>query len=113
MSSLGGDMPFKKIKDFKEWNDPNPCKSPNHNPPTMIVLQPGTYEWECPDCHFTQTVVVKANFSLKQPEYRHLYDYTRTMKRIQVRRPDMSLDKDGWPKRWSDPTYLGDGPWGA
>jgi len=23
------------------------------------------------------------------------------------------LDKDGWPARWSDPTYLGDGPWGA
>lgn len=21
--------------------------------------------------------------------------------------------KDPWPKRWSDPTYLGDGPWGA
>ena len=23
------------------------------------------------------------------------------------------LDIDGWPARWSDPTYLGDGPWGA
>lgn len=23
------------------------------------------------------------------------------------------LDADGWPARWSDPTYLGDGPWGA
>lgn len=22
-------------------------------------------------------------------------------------------DEDIWPKRWSDPTYLGDGPWGA
>lgn len=26
---------------------------------------------------------------------------------------DECLDKDGWPARWSDPTYLGDGPWGA
>jgi len=23
------------------------------------------------------------------------------------------LDANGWPKRWSDPKYLGDGPWGA
>lgn len=23
------------------------------------------------------------------------------------------LDKNGDPARWSDPTYLGDGPWGA
>lgn len=22
-------------------------------------------------------------------------------------------DKDGWPARWNDPTYIGDGPWGA
>jgi len=26
---------------------------------------------------------------------------------------DECRDKDGWPARWSDPTYLGDGPWGA
>lgn len=25
---------------------------------------------------------------------------------------DPKLDEDGWPKRWSDPTYLGDGPYG-
>lgn len=27
--------------------------------------------------------------------------------------PHKGLDADGWPKRWSDPTYLGDGPYGA
>ncbi len=27
--------------------------------------------------------------------------------------PGGYFDKDGWPARWSDPTYLGDGPWGA
>lgn len=26
---------------------------------------------------------------------------------------ERKVDKDGWPARWSDPTYLGDGPWGA
>lgn len=25
---------------------------------------------------------------------------------------DSSLDMDGYPKRWSDPKYLGDGPYG-
>lgn len=25
---------------------------------------------------------------------------------------DSERDEDGWPKRWSDPTYLGDGPYG-
>jgi len=30
-----------------------------------------------------------------------------------LERPRDGLDKDGWPKRWSDPHYLGDGPWGA
>jgi hypothetical protein len=24
-----------------------------------------------------------------------------------------ALDAQGWPSRWSDPHYLGDGPWGA
>lgn len=28
------------------------------------------------------------------------------------RQHDPSLDANGWPKRWSDPTYLGGGPWG-
>jgi len=26
---------------------------------------------------------------------------------------DRPLDRGGWPARWGDPTYLGDGPWGA
>jgi len=30
-----------------------------------------------------------------------------------VVKADPTLAKDGWPRRWSDPTYLGDGPWGA
>ena len=26
---------------------------------------------------------------------------------------ERTRDEDGWPSRWSDPAYLGDGPWGA
>lgn len=27
------------------------CLNPDHNVPSMICLQPGTYEHECPGCH--------------------------------------------------------------
>ena len=27
-----------------------PCMHPEHNPPSHIVLQPGEYEWTCPEC---------------------------------------------------------------
>lgn len=35
---------LKKIEDFK------PCLSPEHNPPSNIVLSPGKYEYTCPSC---------------------------------------------------------------
>lgn len=38
-------MPLEKIKDA-----PRPCLSPDHKPPTQIVLEPGTYKHTCPDC---------------------------------------------------------------
>jgi len=38
-------MPLKKIKDYTRV-----CISPEHNPPTNIVLEPGKYEYECPVC---------------------------------------------------------------
>ena len=38
-------MPLRKIKDF-----PKVCKHPEHNPPTMIVLEVGVYEYTCPSC---------------------------------------------------------------
>ena len=27
-----------------------PCMSPEHNPPSHIVLEPGDYEYTCPSC---------------------------------------------------------------
>jgi hypothetical protein len=38
-------MSLKKIADLKTV-----CLSPEHNPPTMIVLPPGIYEYTCPSC---------------------------------------------------------------
>lgn len=37
---------------------PPPCTHPEHKPPTMIVLSPGTYEHECPSCGNKITFVV-------------------------------------------------------
>lgn len=48
-------MPFKKIASFTEDNR---CLHPEHRPPTMIVMDPGIYEYKCPACGATQDVVV-------------------------------------------------------
>ncbi|MEK6878104.1 MAG: hypothetical protein AABY22_00770 [Nanoarchaeota archaeon] len=37
-------MPLEKIK------EPRICLDTEHNPPTMIVLEPGTYRYTCPSC---------------------------------------------------------------
>ena len=37
---------LKKIEDFED----NICRHPEHNPPNMIVLSPGKYEYTCPGC---------------------------------------------------------------
>lgn len=39
-------MTLRKIADAP----PEPCLHPGHHPPTMIVLQPGTYEHTCVGC---------------------------------------------------------------
>jgi hypothetical protein len=31
---------------------PGPCLNPEHNPPSLIVLEPGTYEHICPSCGY-------------------------------------------------------------
>jgi hypothetical protein len=38
-------MPLRKLKDEEP-----PCRDTEHNPPSMMVLSPGTYEHECPSC---------------------------------------------------------------
>lgn len=38
-------MPLKKLADA-----PKPCLSREHNPPSHMVYEPGTWEWTCPSC---------------------------------------------------------------
>ena len=34
----------------KIWEVKSHCKHPEHDPPKMMVFEPGTYEHECPGC---------------------------------------------------------------
>lgn len=46
-------MPFRKVPDPPpgHWgNQTEPCLSPEHNPPSMIVLEHGRWEYTCPAC---------------------------------------------------------------
>jgi hypothetical protein len=51
-------MPFRKIGDlpdpYKQDEIPvyanKPCRHPEHEPPGMICLPPGIYEYICPGC---------------------------------------------------------------
>lgn len=51
-------MSLRKISDSDWLNKINFCRSSEHNPPTMIVLDPGEYEYTCPDCGHKQVFTV-------------------------------------------------------
>ncbi len=48
-------MPLRKIRDLER---PNICRHREHNPPNMIVLPPGVYEYECPGCGRKMTFTI-------------------------------------------------------
>lgn len=48
-------MPTVKIKDFDKEQV---CQHPEHNPPTMMVFEPGEYEHTCPNCGKKQRFIV-------------------------------------------------------
>lgn len=43
-------MPIRKITNEDGIWTQAPCRDSDHNPPTMIVLEPGLYEHTCPSC---------------------------------------------------------------
>lgn len=55
-------MPTKRIAELKEsWA---PCRDPEHDPPTMVVWEPGVYEHTCPSCGKRQVFTVWRNATL-------------------------------------------------
>lgn len=48
-------MPFVK---FTPHEFEKQCRHPNHNPPSMIVLQPGVHTYQCPACKQEQTLTI-------------------------------------------------------
>ena len=49
---------MKKISDLPPLPKNITCNHPNHDPPNMIVLEPGVYEHECPSCGNKRRIVV-------------------------------------------------------
>ncbi len=60
-------MATRKIDDDNGWSGkewvPDPCNNHEHNPPSMMVFEPGTYEHECPGCGAKQVFVVRQNYT--------------------------------------------------
>ena len=54
------DKDFKYVKETKI----KPCNHPEHNPPSLISLPPGTYEHICPGCGYKTVFVVPDRVSL-------------------------------------------------
>jgi hypothetical protein len=61
-------MPLRKLpdppSDWPVWTaQKKTCLHPEHDPPTMILLEPGMYEHTCPDCGYVTT------FRIVRPEW--------------------------------------------
>jgi hypothetical protein len=54
-----GELPespvYKYIKEDR-------CLSDEHNPPRHVVLEPGIYEYECPQCHKKTVFRIQSTF---------------------------------------------------
>ena len=50
-------MPFLPSDEDEKWTQ-SKCTSPEHDPPRMIVLPPGTHKYQCPQCGQIQTIVI-------------------------------------------------------
>lgn len=59
---------------YLPFNLPAFCQHPQHNPPSMIVLEPGTHIWKCPGCGATQSVIVPPKPQLKAAQQLPQFD---------------------------------------
>lgn len=54
-------IPFVEFKPIR-GHYPKGCNDPEHNPPSMIVLKPGTHIYECPKCGQRQVVQIPEKY---------------------------------------------------
>jgi len=60
-------MSTRQIRKFdtRNWHKRfRPCQHPEHNPPSMMVYQPGEYEHECPGCSYITSFSVYPSYYL-------------------------------------------------
>lgn len=51
-------MPFKKIGELPDIDE---CRFPEHNQPSLIKFYHGIFEWKCPKCGNSQTIISRDN----------------------------------------------------
>jgi hypothetical protein len=44
------------------WENTKKCIHPEHNPPDMIVLDPGTHTYQCPACKHETIIVIPKTY---------------------------------------------------
>lgn len=50
------------IKKIETWPKIKQRLNPEHNPPTHICLEPGSYEHTCPGCGKTQQFTIQEHY---------------------------------------------------
>jgi hypothetical protein len=83
-------MPTRKIAEIPEQKV---CRHPEHNPPNMMVWEPGVYEHECPRCGEIQTFTVGPKPTLRANLTQAPVDMSdKEFFKPLVVEPDMSAD---------------------
>lgn len=79
-------MPIKKLSDWKDKFTPD-CSDPEHEPPSILHLEPGLYEYICPRCRLTKIFTVQPKPTLKtmdSQELRQKYNWRQDTPLLQL-----------------------------
>lgn len=95
-------MPFT---DYEPEQIEKRCRDPQHNPPSMIVLKPGTYTWECPACGAKQTFTVRGAYLAMREKVGGWWRGMRKMWDEAPGRPESIEEYDARRKRADDAKF--------
>lgn len=80
-------MPTRKVRDLQQ---PQVCRDREHDPPSMMVFEPGEYEHWCPSCGRILRFVITTKASLKVKESKQrswLHDQIEAIRTEQAGKP--------------------------